>query len=45
MRNLYNDFPVSQMNKGVQEGGWSALSIGSSPQLRICGEPGADLSR
>jgi hypothetical protein len=24
-------FPVSQMNKAVQEGSWSAVSIASSP--------------
>jgi hypothetical protein len=31
MHNLYNDFPVTQMNKSVQEGSLSAPSIGSSP--------------
>jgi hypothetical protein len=42
---LYNDFPVTQMNKAVQKGSLSALSFGSSSCLKICGEPGAGLSR
>jgi hypothetical protein len=45
MMNLYNPFPVTQMNKPVQKGNWSAVSIGSSSRLKICGEQGGGLSR